>query len=788
MKFQDAISGSNVKLKTKLIGMMCALLILGCGCLAALATSTFRNEMTRSTGQALVNLAKDSARLVRNAMDVKLASLEAVAARNVISAMDWDKQKKSLVAETKRLHFLTMGIVTPDRVAHYCNGATTDLSDRDYIKKAFQGESNMSDVLISKNTHQPMLMMATPVRDAEGKIVAVLNAHMPATVLSDITANIRYGKGGYSYIIDGQGTLIAHDNHQYILERKNFIKEAETRPEFLPLANMFRKMINRETGFQAYSFLGKDRFFGFAPIEGTDWSIAVGALRDEALSGVDAQTRYIVLVTFALLILGAIMVWFLATAITGPIKSGIDELERIKQGDMTRDMPPSLCSRKDEAGDLARGIQGMVEALREMLGQISGGVQTLSSSSADLSSVSGQLAARVREMSERANTVAAAAEESSANTVSVSVGMEQMSSSITSVASATEEMSATIGEIASNSEKARSISAEAKQQAGEVSVAMKELGRAAREIGQVTETITSISAQTNLLALNATIEAARAGAAGRGFAVVAGEIKELARQTASATEDIKGKISGIQISTEGAMSNIEKIGGVIEHVSEIVSTIAAAMEEQSAVTRDVAANISQASAGVSDSSEGVAQTAAVSHSIAEDIAKVNDGIGEIGRSGLNVQTSALSLSKLAETFQQMVGRFKFQKAGFFDPSPIKLAHQAWVARAAGLLAGRQTLNASEVTDHHQCAFGKWYYGDGMKQYGSLKVFKELEAPHAHLHSNVREIAQLVAGGRRNEAAEKFEILVDLSHNVCRQVDQLAETANAASGRRDKSSV
>jgi methyl-accepting chemotaxis protein len=774
--------GANVKLKTKLIGMVCSLLILACGCLAVMATINFRTGMTKNTGEALVYLAKEGARQVKNNLDAQLLALRGVAARNVIRGMDWDTQKTALQQETQRLHFLAMGIVSPDHVVRYCDGGSTDVSGMDWARKAFEGKTAMSDVLIDRITHTPEIIMATPLRNDQGKIVGVLNARLPATILSDITDRIRYAKGGYAYIIDGKGVVIADDNRKFVQERKNFLKEAETQAEFAPAANLLKRMISRETGFEEYTFLGNKRFFGFAPIQGTHWSIAVGAIRDEVLSAVAIQTRDMALITSGLLVVGAILVWFFATHITRPIQAGIGELEKIRRGDMTQDLPASLCSRKDEAGELARGIQSMVEGLREMLGQISGGVQTLSSSSADLSSVSGQLAARVREMSERANTVAAAAEESSANTAYVSAGMEQMSANITSVASATEEMSATIGEIASNSEKARAMSTEAMQQADEVSAAMKELGRAASQIGQVTETITSISAQTNLLALNATIEAARAGAAGKGFAVVAGEIKELARQTASATEDIKEKIFGIQASTQGAMTNIDKIGSVIEHVSEIVSSIAVAIEEQSVVTRDVAGNISQASAGVRDSSAAVAQTAAVSQTIAEDIAQVNAGIGEIGRSGINVHSSAMGLSNLAEKFQQIIGHFRLQKGRLFDPGPVKVAHQAWVARAAGLLAGQQSLSAGEVTDHHQCVFGKWYYGEGMKQCGGLDVFRSLEAPHAELHAKTREIAQLVAGGKRNEAAAAFETLVDISHTLCRQVDQLAEAANGVSAQ------
>ncbi len=346
---------------------------------------------------------------------------------------------------------------------------------------------------------------------------------------------------------------------------------------------------------------------------------------------------------------------FLTRSIVGPIRKGVEFAAVMAKGDMTRKLD---IIQKDEVGQLAEALNEMAGSMRGMIADIDGGVQTLASSSAELSAISDQLAGGVKEMSGKATMVAAAAEESSANTNSVAASMEQMTTNLTSVASATEEMSATVGEIASNSEKARAISSEATQQAQAVSTMMKELGRAAQEIGQVTETITSISAQTNLLALNATIEAARAGAAGKGFAVVANEIKELAQQTAAATEDIKGKIAGIQASTGGAMADIEKISQVIRQVGEIVATIAAAIEEQSVVTRDVASNIAQASMGVKDSNERVAQTASVAQSIAQDISRVNETIGEISRGEEHIQASSNELSKLAEQLRVMVQRFQ----------------------------------------------------------------------------------------------------------------------------------
>jgi methyl-accepting chemotaxis protein len=157
-------------------------------------------------------------------------------------------------------------------------------------------------------------------------------------------------------------------------------------------------------------------------------------------------------------------------------------------------------------------------------------------------------------------------------------------------------MSQTITDIAMNADKARNITSDAVVKARSVMAVMDGLGKSATDISKVTETINSISAQTNLLALNATIEAARAGTSGKGFAVVANEVKELAHQAATATEDIRGKISSIQKSTASAVDGIKSVSGVVQEVSDIVSSIAAAIEKQSAATEEIASNIARASA------------------------------------------------------------------------------------------------------------------------------------------------------------------------------------------------
>jgi methyl-accepting chemotaxis protein len=385
------------------------------------------------------------------------------------------------------------------------------------------------------------------------------------------------------------------------------------------------------------------------------WIVGTGVYIDDMNKEMSKLFYTIAGLTILVGLGGLLFSFFVSRSITKPIVKGVDFARKMSEGDFTHTLQ---IEQKDEIGVLAAALNQMGANLKQMFQNIAHGVQTLASSATELSAVSNQTASGVKRMSEKASTLAAAAEEASANTTSVVASMEKASTNLGSVASATEEMSATVAEIASHSEKARSISEQATMQTQAISNMMQQLGQAAKEIGKVTETITDISSQTNLLALNATIEAARAGAAGKGFAVVANEIKELARQTAAATEDIKSKIAGVQSSTGGAIADIEKITGVIKDVGSIVSTIAAAIEEQATATKDVAGNIARASSGVKDANERVAQTATVSKSIAQDVAGVNVAIGEIRQGGEQVQGSAVELSKLAEELKLQVGQFK----------------------------------------------------------------------------------------------------------------------------------
>jgi len=374
-----------------------------------------------------------------------------------------------------------------------------------------------------------------------------------------------------------------------------------------------------------------------------------------AASQAKSATIVIAIMMAVALCLAILLALLIVRSITGPVSKAAALAETMAKGDFTGKLD---IDQKDEIGIMAKSLNVMAEQVGIMIRAIGGDVNKLTSSSKDMATASKNISSSARDTADRSSSVAAATEEMSANIQSIAAAMEQSSCNVNMVASAAEEMTSTVSEIAQNAEKARSISEDAVNQSRLTSEKMAVLGESATKIGKVTEAITEISEQTNLLALNATIEAARAGEAGKGFAVVANEIKELARQTASATVDIKHQISEIQTTTSATVEDIEKISTVIGEINNVINGIATAVEEQSAASSEIANNISQASQGIAEVNENAAQSTTVVADITRDIAGINQQVKQVGDDSSIMEESAKGVADLADHVNNLMNKFK----------------------------------------------------------------------------------------------------------------------------------
>jgi methyl-accepting chemotaxis protein len=340
--------------------------------------------------------------------------------------------------------------------------------------------------------------------------------------------------------------------------------------------------------------------------------------------------------------------------IVRPLLKGVAFAKSVAAGDLTQTLN---IDRRDEIGQLSVALGHMVKQLRDVFGQITGTVGRLANSSTGLVQTATQLAGGAEEATSQSAQVAAAAEQMSTNMGNVAASTEEMSTNIKVVASAVDQLTSSIGEVAKSAERTAGVAGNAAQLVATSNTQIGELGGAADEIGKVIEVIQDIAEQTNLLALNATIEAARAGDAGKGFAVVATEVKDLARQTASATDDIRRRIEGIQVSSGRAVQSIGEISEVVKQVNELSQVIASAVEEQSITTKEIGKNMLQSSTAAQTVARGVAESATATQEITRNIVRVDEAAKQAAVGAAQTQTAGHELSQVADQLQSLVAQF-----------------------------------------------------------------------------------------------------------------------------------
>ena len=527
----------------------------------------------------------------------------------------------------------------------------SDVQEKDYYKAAATARKPvLTEPYLDDFTKRLMTSAAAPVMDGDkaGRVIGVAGVDMALTGLTDLVRSVKPYGDGFAAVLTGSGLYVAHP------DGGRLAKTADDLPESA------RRAVAEGRAFDGIVELaGAPHYLRLAPVRfsGADgaWSFMVAAPQSSVMADANRLTLLTVLVSLGCVALGCLVAWKVGDGIARPVTALTVAMDRLAAGDLDTAVPGA--DRDDEAGGMARAVEvfkdGLVrareldrrqqaewhakEARAAALSELQAGFENR------VGGLTGALASAAQQLESTARALTGIADHSLDRSEQVASSARAAAENVQTAAAATEELSASVQDIGRQVGDSARIADAAVADVKRADDAVAVLAESAERIGMVVGLINDIAGQTNLLALNATIEAARAGEAGKGFAVVAGEVKNLASQTARATEDIVAQIKGIRDATQEAVTAVHGIGETIAQVSRIASGIAAAVDQQAAATQEIARSVIQAADGAQEVSGGMGQ--------------IRSGAGETGAAADQLLAAAAALAGQSKDLTREIDGF-----------------------------------------------------------------------------------------------------------------------------------
>lgn len=653
-----------MRIRTKLLVVQIGLIVIIGVILGFIATTNSSKALTESLEQQITEKTSDNLRYLEERFNRSFAELEGIASNEIIKSMELKEQKKYLSNQLEMMDYLTLAIVTPDGTAHYIDDTTADLGDRDYIIDAFNGNSAMSEIIISRATNEPVMMLSSPITDGSD-IVGVLIARIDGFYLSEIIDEIAFGETGYAFMLNAEGTFLAHVNRELVEEQVNYTTEGGVN------ADTVNRLISEESGVFAYDYEGIKRFVAFDKLD-NGWTLVVGAHDAEFTSSITNLKTIITIFVVITLLIGVAFAYFFANSISRPIQRVTENGKLLAEGDFTVHIDENYLQRTDEVGELSKTFETLTDSMRHMLHQVNDSTLEVERAVYDVTNQTEETAQIAEETNTIVSDVATAAEIQLESAKDSAVAMQEMATGTVRIAEIATDVSESSNEIhqqTNSGGKLLDLSVSQMQNIQEgtrkTSETMHKLEDTSREVNDITQIITDIADQTNLLALNASIEAARAGEAGSGFAVVADEIRNLSEQTASSALEINDLITNIQEETHVAVETVEisqkDVDQGMQFMKDLQTDFQAMfnyLDQINEQMNDLSALAEEMSAGTEEVSSAVDETMETTTRTTENIRAVEDKISTQSTMVQEIQASTRSLEETAKALKQSIAHFK----------------------------------------------------------------------------------------------------------------------------------
>ncbi len=662
-------------LKGRLIATFVIVGLIGLGTLGLITINRSSLALTFAAEKEGIALAEAVAKMVDGYIKGEMGTIVMASSAPEIRSMEWERQRSFLeklnISSTEIQDFWVVGT---DGTARKLDENTLNLEDTGYVKQAFSsGKPILSDPIRDEKTGEMSVVLATPIfADGTTKPGALLCGVISLNGLREAISGFRWGSTGYVLILDKRGMMAIHPNSDF-QGTLNGIKESKLAPRVL--IDAVKRGLAGAQGVVRYPFQDRDKLAAFCPAPMTGWLLLTSAYQEEFLAPVIRMKNIIIAVTTALILLIAVISFFIARSMARPIEKAVSAMKKIATGDL--DVSIDDRSSMREMVELRSAVDSMTEQVSSAMATISDSAKTVLDRSQDVNAAieeanatADQVFAMTVKGNEMAHATASTVEQTNASLAEVAEGAQSGALNAVHVGESAEASSHEAEDGSKALDAMVEVIKEVSRSGKQVGEAIRSLDSSVDSIGQFVTAITTIADQTNLLALNAAIEAARAGEHGRGFAVVAEEVRKLAEESNKAAKNVGTLIEEIISRTKAAAKDQESSSNLIDDLvnstDKTKETFAQVVERMNSITENVqsiAAAAEEQSASTQEMASGVDHISANTKQIAEALKSITTGMTEAGAAFELMARSAEDLVALSSDMEKAVDYFKLKPNG-----------------------------------------------------------------------------------------------------------------------------